>query len=270
MLRRPTSAPGHNVRVGSRLRNWQRMKRLLLIAALGLVAAGCGGGSTKVEQTPATTTQPPTTVATTTPAETRMSLPLYFLAPDGKLVADSRSVPASQAYLAALLHELTSAPASTTTHVPERLLLTIAGGRAKVSGATLSDAALAQVVYSLTSFPSVQSVNGKTRADVEDFAPAILVEHPTPFERVKSPLDMNGTANTFEATFNYRLEDANGKALAKDFVTATSGNGTRGTFDFSVPFTVDVAQDGKLAVFELSAEDGSVIHEREIPLRLVP
>ena len=85
-----------------------------------------------------------------------------------------------------------------------------------------------------------------------------------------SPIHVTGTANTFEATFNYRLEDAQGNKLAKDFVTATSGSGTRGTFDFTVPFTVDSAQDGKLVVFELSAEDGSVIHEREIPLRLVP
>jgi hypothetical protein len=116
----------------------------------------------------------------------------------------------------------------------------------------------------------VKSVNGKTRADVEDFAPAILVEHPVPDETVTSPLHVTGTANTFEATFNYRLEDANGKTLAKDFVTATSGSGTRGTFDFSVPFTVGSAQNGTLAVFELSAEDGSVIHELDIPLRLVP
>jgi hypothetical protein len=81
---------------------------------------------------------------------------------------------------------------------------------------------------------------------------------------------VTGTANTFEATFNYRLEDAEGTELAKDFVTATSGTGTRGTFEFDVSFTVDDAQDGTLVVFELSAEDGSVIHEREIPVRLVP
>jgi hypothetical protein len=37
-----------------------------------------------------------------------------------------------------------------------------------------------------------------------------------------------------------------------------------------VSFTVDSAQNGKLAVFELSAEDGSVIHERVVPLRLAP
>ena len=159
-------------------------------------------------------------------------------------------------------------PPATTTQVPDGLQLTIADGAARVTGATLDGAALAQVLYSLTTFPTVQSVNGKTRADVEEFAPAILVERPLPQESVTSPLHVTGTANTFEATFEYRLEDANGKLLAKDFVTATSGSGTRGTFDFSVPFTVDATQWGRLTVFEVSAEDGSVVHERVIPVRL--
>jgi germination protein M len=245
------------------------MKPVLWIAALGLVAVGCGGGRTGVEQTPGTTSPPPTTTVATTAAEP-MSLALFFLEPDGQLVATSRNVERTQTPGAATLHELTNPVAGTTTQVPDGLQLTIDGGRAQVTGATLNEPALAQVVYSLTSFPTVRSVNGKTRVDVEDFAPAILVEHPAPGETVTSPLHVTGTANTFEATFNYRLEDATGKTLAKDFVTATSGSGTRGTFDFNVPFTVDAAQDGKLAVFELSAEDGSVIHERVIPLRLTP
>jgi germination protein M len=246
------------------------MKHLLWIVAIALAAAGCGGGNTAAEQTTSTSSPPPTTTGATTTAAEPMSLELFFLAPDGKLVATSRNVDRTQRPGAATLHELLTPVAGATTQVPDGLQLTIDGGRAEVTGETLDDAAFAQVVYSLTSFPTVQSVNGKTRADVEDFAPAILVVDPDPYESVTSPLHVTGTANTFEATFNYRLEDATGKELAKGFVTATSGTGTRGTFDFTVPFTVDVAQDGTLAVFELSAEDGSVIHEREIPLRLVP
>ena len=95
-------------------------------------------------------------------------------------------------------------------------------------------------------------------------------QQPSPDEEVTSPLHVTGNANTFEATFNYDLRDANGKSLAKDFVTATSGSGTRGTFDFTIPFSVDSPQDGALRVFELSAEDGAVVHERVIPLRLSP
>ena len=252
------------------LRNSFRMKYTVCIAAIGLVAAGCGGQSNPVAGQPTTTAPPPTTTAATTTAQQRMPLELFFLASDGKLVAASRNVEQTQAPGGAALRELTTAPAGATTQVPEGLQLTITNGQAHVTGATLDDAALAQIVYALTSFPTVQSVNGKTRADVEDFAPAILVEHPASGETVTSPLQVTGTANTFEATFNYRLKEAGGNVLAKDFVTATSGSGTRGTFDFTVSFNVDSAQNGTLAVFELSAEDGSVIHERDIPLRLSP
>jgi Immunoglobulin-like domain of bacterial spore germination/Sporulation and spore germination len=244
------------------------MKRALCLIALGLLAAGCGGETAGVVQTTETAAAPPTTTAATTAEQTR-SLALFFLAKDGKLVAASKDL-ARKTPGAAALQELTEPVEGTTTSVPDGLQLTIDTGKAHVTGASLDDAALAQIVYSLTSFPTVQSVNGKTRADVEDFAPPILVENPSPGEAVTSPMRVTGTANTFEATFNYRLEDARGNELAKDFVTATSGSGTRGTFDFTVPFTVNSAQDGKLVVFELSAEDGSVIHERDIPLRLVP
>jgi germination protein M len=240
------------------------MKYTICIAVL--VAAGCGGQSNPAAEQP--TTVPPTKTAATTTAQQQMSLELFFLAPDGKVVAASRSVERTQTPGGAALRALTTAPAGATTQVPGGLQLTIAGGQAQVTGATLDAAALAQVVYTLTSFATVQSVNGKRRADVEDLAPAILVEHPAPGEAVTSPLKVTGTANTFEATFNYRLKDAGGNVLAKDFVTATSGSGTRGTFDFTVSFNVDSAQEGTLAVFELSAEDGSVIHERDIPLRL--
>jgi len=254
---------------GPLLRNFLRMKRTLCLLALGLLAAGCGGETAGVVQSTGTTAAPPTTTAATTAEETQ-SLELFFLAQDGKLVAASRDVARTQTPGAETLQELTEPVEGTTTSVRDGLQLTIDAGKANVTGASLDDAALAQIVYSLTSFPTVQSVNGKTRADVEDFAPAILVEDPSPGEAVTSPMRVTGTANTFEATFTYRLEDAQGNELAKDFVTATSGSGTRGTFDFTVPFTVDSAQDGKLVVFELSAEDGSVTHEREIPLRLVP
>ena len=246
------------------------MRRLLcFLPIVLLLVAGCGGDAT-VQRAPPPTMPPPQTTEAITTTEPPMTLGLYFLAPDGQLAAASRKVEHTQTPGAATLRELMNPEIGTTTQVLDGLRLTIDNGRAHVTGAAINKAALAQLVYSLTTFPTVKSVNGKTRADVEAFVPPILVEHPGAHEAVMSPLHVTGTANTFEATFNYRLEDASGKLLAKDFVTATSGTGTRGTFDFSVPFTVDSAQEGTLVVFELSAENGSVIHERRIPLRLMP
>jgi hypothetical protein len=135
-------------------------------------------------------------------------------------------------------------------------------------------AGLAQIVYTLSQFPGVKAVeiNGKryTRADFEDETPIILVESPLPFQTVHGPLRVTGTANTFEATFQYDLVGPDGKVIAHHFVTATSGSGTRGTFDFTVPFTVSRSGPGKLVVYELSAKDGSRIHQVEIPLQLEP
>lgn len=246
------------------------MKRLLpLLAAVALLASGCGGKKTAATTTGVTTTPPATTTA---PAGETTTVELYFLGPDGKLVAASRTVPRTEAIAGRALDELADPPPGMKTEVPCCFLLTLDGSEAQISGRVVTKAAFAQMVYTLTAFPSIKTVQGETRKldEVEAFVPAILVEHPTPDETVMSPLRVTGTANTFEATFQYKLEDANGKVLAQHFVTATSGSGTRGTFDFTVPFTVDAAQDGTLVVYENSAENGAVIHERRIPLRLTP
>jgi hypothetical protein len=51
---------------------------------------------------------------------------------------------------------------------------------------------------------------------------------------------------------------------------ATSGSGTRGTFDLTIPFVVSQPVDGILRLWEYSAKDGSEVNIVEIPLRLVP
>jgi hypothetical protein len=110
-----------------------------------------------------------------------------------------------------------------------------------------------------------------TRADFEDRTPAILVESPLAFEEVGSPLRVTGTANTFEANFEYELTDTDGRIVDETFVTATSGSGTRGTFDFTTDeYEVPFAGVGALIVFERSAKDGSRINLVEIPLRMTP
>ena len=122
------------------------MKHLLWIVTIALGVAGCGGGNTNAEQTSSTSSPPPTTVATTTGAGP-MSLKLFFLAPDRKTRRDSRNVERTQRPGSAMLHELINPDAGATTQVPDGLQLTIDGGRAQVTGATLDEAALAQVVY---------------------------------------------------------------------------------------------------------------------------
>jgi hypothetical protein len=56
--------------------------------------------------------------------------------------------------------------------------------------------------------------------------------------------------------------------LAKHFVTASSGNGVRGTFDVTVPFRLTQTGAGTLSVYENSAANGKRINQVDIPLQL--
>jgi hypothetical protein len=225
------------------------MRRLLLLVALAVLAAGCGSGKTVT----VTTTETVVSTVTTT-APTKRSVRIYFLR-DGKVAPAARRLDSTTR--AALLAALNDGPTDA-----ERLAgLTTAEG----------DGQVAQIVYTLSQFEPTKpvEVGGKsyTRADFEDVTPAILVESPLPFQAVSAPLRVTGTANTFEATFEYELTDPDGKVLSHNFVTATSGSGTRGTFDFTIPFEAPNGL-GKLVVYERSAADGSKTHVIEIALTL--
>jgi Immunoglobulin-like domain of bacterial spore germination/Sporulation and spore germination len=239
-----------------------------IVAVLALVACGGGDGG----ESTATTTAPP--------AE-KLTLRAYFLR-DGKVQPVARELPRTTAVAGAALGLLAGGP---TARERNDLGLTSAlpepgGDRLELrdgvlhfdSRASYTRDALAQLVYTLTQFPTVKAVEvgGKryTRADFEEETPLILVESPLPFQTVTSPLHANGTANTFEATFQYDLIDPEGRIAKHNFVTATSGNGVRGTFDFTQQFEVDKSGLGKLIVYEISAEDGRRTHLVEIPIDL--
>jgi hypothetical protein len=110
---------------------------------------------------------------------------------------------------------------------------------------------VAQVVYTLTQFPTITSVafriDGKDvtaiggegivvsppvgRADFEGVTPQVLVESVWPGLDTSSPVLFKGTANTYEAVVQWRVERPDGSVVAKGAIMATSGTGTRGTFD---------------------------------------
>lgn len=239
------------------------MRRIALAALLAAALAGCGGGGGS-EKTAATASQaPPATVtAPVTTAVAPVAVRVYRIGGDGKLEVRAAQVQ-PPAVAAGALRALGAGDAA----------VTLSGGVATVAGLDGADhARLAEVVYTLTQFPTIDavSVGGRrlTRADFEDVTPAILVETPLPDATVSSPVRVAGTANTFEATFMLELQDAGGSQLSRQVVTATSGSGQRGTFDVSVPFT----QSGraKLVAYEASAEDGSPIHRVEVPVTLAP
>jgi len=252
------------------------VRRALFAVAVAVFVTGCGGDGGDGES------KSPYKGTPTTPAET-VELRVYWLR-DGKVWPALREVAETEAVAKAGLEALLAGPTEQeetelgfSTAIPagaELESVEISDGVARVDlSAELPEEPLAQVVYTLTQFPTVESVEiqdqAVTRADFEDLTPAILVESPLSFQEATSPLRVTGTANTFEATFQYNLTDTDGLIVDDNFVTATSGTGTRGTFDFTTaPFTVPFDGVGSLIVFERSAKDGSRINLVEIPLRM--
>jgi len=264
---------------------------------------------------PATATATATATRTPTPTttETLIVRNYFFMGSftgSGGLVPVLREVPKTQAVGGAALRallagladkELAASPAM-YTDIPAstRLLgLTIAGGVATVDlssefaldSASLADRGrLAQVVYTLTQFSTVDGVSFEldgapiasfsaagislakpvTRADFRATLPNIFVDRPAWGAAAGNPVTVSGVANVFEATFRVQLRDANGSLLVDRQVMASCGTGCWGDFSVSIPYTVIKAQWGKVRVFDLSAKDGSPQDSTQHPVWLVP
>ena len=96
----------------------------------------------------------------------------------------------------------------------------------------------------------------------------ITVDQPRAFARVTSPFTATGTAMLFEGAFTWRLVDLAGTELAKGSGTASPGAPSRGTFSFSVTYTLSADTFGYLEVTSLSAKDGSIDDQARVPLVL--
>lgn len=265
----------------------------------GLLAAGCDNGSPTAETAAGTTT----TAATET--ETATSSVAVYLLRDGKVSPVRRSVESTPAVARAALTELLDGPTAReradglSSAIPSGTTLrdiSLADGVATVDlsgrfddggGSASMLGRVAQVVATLTRFPTVERVafriDGKPveaiggkgvvvdppvgRGAIEEQTPQILVESPLPGDSVRSPIRLRGTANVFEATVSIDVRDANGKLLQQTFTTATSGTGTRGTFDTELELP---DREGTVTVvaYESSAEDGRPLHVVELPLEL--
>jgi hypothetical protein len=136
----------------------------------------------------------------------------------------------------------------------------------------------AQVVYTLTRFPTVSAVGFQRdgvpagapvdRSDYADLLPAIVVTSVAIGDRVTSPITVAGTANVFEATVSIRVLDAAGNPVKTAFTTATCGSGCLGDYSTTVSYRSGAEQAGTLRVYEVSAADGSAMNVVDIPVTL--
>jgi hypothetical protein len=150
---------------------------------------------------------------------------------------------------------------------------------------------LAQVVYTVTQFRSVDRVafrlDGEavtvfssegillrkpaTRATYrDDFLPPIFVDRPAWGGALPSPGRVTGLANVFEAQFRVAILDRRGRVLVDRPVLATAGTGSWGRFDVTLSYDVSTAQWGTLRVWDPSERDGSPESIREYPVHLQP
>jgi hypothetical protein len=292
-----------------------------MLAAVAALGAACGGedgpvaaGTLPPPQDPGGSTAPAGTTGggggggggEETPAATT-SLEVWFTRGEG-LHPAMRDVPQTRSVGRAALEQLLGGPTAAErrdevgSQVPPgtRLLgLDIGDGIATVDlsgeyesgGGTLSmTMRLAQVVYTLTQFPTVDGVRFRLdgapvnvfsgegivieeplrRADYDELLPAIVVERPAAGARVSSPALVSGTANVFEANVTVAILDASGRELARNFTTATCGSGCRGDFRIELPFTVTADGRGTIVVSDDDADgDGRPAHEVRIPVMLV-
>ena len=271
-----------------------------VLAVALMVATACGddAGSRPVD----------TAAGTATSATTALDVPVQvrvYFARDEKVAAAGRTVSApavARGAVEALLDGPDSFEASIgmTSQIPrgtDLLGLRIDVGVATVDlsgefasgGGSLSmSLRVAQVVFTLTQFDTVDTVSilldgavptegiggegipaaDLDRHDVTDLTPLVLVESPVPGELVRSPLTIEGIANTFEATVQYELTDANGKVLAQGFTTATAGSGEWGTFSATVDFLNDPEDLGAVVAFQQDAQSGGRRDVYEVPVRL--
>jgi germination protein M len=259
--------------------------------------------------------EPPATADPTEPPTGATSVRIYVFM-DQKLVPVRRRIEATVAVGRAALNALFEGPTDEeaaaspplTTNIPDGTILLgldIADGLATVDLSREFESAgdltsmvggLAQVVYTLTQFPTVDRVafelDGEpltvcsgcrvsssspftltgptTREDYEAFLPSVFVERPTWGAAIGRPVRVSGIANVFEAVFFVEVRDADGDTLAKQRVMASCGTGCWGTFDVTIPYDVSARQEGSVVTYNLSAKDGSVEGLRSYPVTLVP
>lgn len=297
---------------------------VIVAALLGIVVASCGAGRGAESAGPVPTAAPGGDVAgtsagttsdvsqggssTSSGTVTHVSYEVWFTRGESLFVV-RRDQPSTPRIGAAAMESLLAGPtpreqaAAVGSQIPagtQFLGLTVADGIATVDltsefesggGSASMNMRIAQVVYTLTQFPTVKGVlfelDGQpvdvlggegvivdqpvTRKDYRDLLPAILVVTPQIGSRVANPVLVEGTANVFEANVSVEVVDESGNVVGKTFTTATCGTGCRGTFSVRVPYEITSATRGLIIVHDDDAAGtGTPPHEVRIPVVLTP
>ena len=295
---------------------------VIVAALLGIVAASCGRGAESAGPVPtgatggdvAGTSSGTTSVvsqggsSTSSGTAKLVNYEVWFTRGESLFVV-RRDGPSTPRVGSAAMESLLAGPtpreqaAAVGSQIPagtQFLGLTVDDGIATVDltsefesggGSASMNMRIAQVVYTLTQFPTVKGVlfelDGQrvdvlggegvivdqpvTRKNYRDLLPAILVVNPQIGTRVGNPVLVEGSANVFEANVTVEVVDESGNVVGHTFTTATCGTGCRGTFSIRVPYEVTSATRGLIIVHDDDAAGtGTPPHEVRIPVVLTP
>jgi hypothetical protein len=275
---------------------------VLAMIALGVGLAACGGptkGATSTTTTFATTT---TTTAphTTTTLPPQTSVQLFFvrgttLGAAVRTVATTKD-PHFTTMLALMFGpNATESAAGLTTDIPPGTTLRGLEIRAGIATANFSPqfasaappatlaARLAQVVYTLTSYPNVTGVNiqvskvplvnfaGVTmthpigRSQVTAALPGVLLEQPAVGSSVTGALNISGLT-AIDGTYDVQLLSASGQLLAGITNTAIAGS----SFVQSIPFKLAAPETGLVRVFERPSSPSQPVQEYQFTVPIGP
>jgi germination protein M len=289
---------------------WRRAVVVCGVLVFGVGACGGDDGAaptatttivdaapTSVPGSSTSTVATPTTAASTSSTTAVATRPVaVYLVRDDKIVAVHREV-AGRDDPASALAELLAGPSSAeakrgfgtaiptgtslnvVTTVGRNAIVDLSSGYAGGGGSLSMMLRVAQVTYTITQFPGIDSVSYRidgrpvvalggeglmldtpqNRQSLEDAQPRILVEYPADGEVVPRRFVARGTSNTFEATHQLQVVDPKGAIVFAATVTATSGTGTRGTWETQVDLPSGTTGALTLRVFEASAKDGTPV-----------
>ncbi len=290
------------------------MRKLAPLSVL-LVLTGCAG-ATDLGPAPKAKSQAGARLKSPTPAQKLVPLKIWLVRGKG-LVQRSRAHPKTVRVATAALQELLAGPteaersgSAITTAIPggTRLLgIAIDNGVATVDLASQFQAGggsgslqlrLAQVVYTLTEFPTVKRVRfeldgspvnvlsnqgvvsdhpvGRKDYGEPDCAgiPAskqgfVVVNSPRPGDDVgPQPFTVRGCSSSFEGTLNWDLKTNGGSELASGHTQG--GSFEPGEFAFNVSYRLPKRQPGVLEVYEPPASgEGGPTSRVTVPLVLV-
>jgi Immunoglobulin-like domain of bacterial spore germination len=123
-----------------------------------------------------------------------------------------------------------------------------------------------EVTEPLTSSPSVPASTGPVTTAVED--PAIAIETPFVDGDVGTPVSVTGKADVVDAALTVRVLGEQGDELAAIVITASCGDGCRGTFATELSYFVERSQPGTIEVTGVGTDGDPVLSS--VPVVLFP